>query len=358
MEFDIKPTLESIINQTKLKWIFVGGKGGVGKTTTSSSIAIQLALKYPEDHFLLISTDPAHNLSDAFCQKFGKDARPVNEIPNLSCMEIDPEAAMNDLQQQALEFNNDSNNPFKSIMNDMTSSIPGIDEALSFMEILKQIENQKLMSSEEDKPDEHEQKESKKVKVFRTIIFDTAPTGHTLRFLQLPATLLKFFTRFQSMSKKFGAVLSSLSDGDIGDLFDKLDHLQSSVQKVRKQFKDPELTTFVCVCISEFLSLYETERMVQELMYNEMDVNSIVVNQLVFAEGDKDTCKRCASRWKMQKKYLDQMQDLYDEFHLVKMPLLFNEVRGVENLKKFSNFLVTPFDPSKDFESLNIKDVL
>ncbi|KAI3403924.1 GET3 [Candida oxycetoniae] len=340
MDFELEPTLRSLIQQDTLKWIFVGGKGGVGKTTTSSSIAVQLALQHPESEFLLISTDPAHNLSDAFCQKFGKDARRVEGLSNLSCMEIDPEAAMTDLQQQTQQFNNDPNDPLKNIMNEMTGSIPGIDEALSFMEVLKHIKNQKV--SENDNKDRIS---------YRTIIFDTAPTGHTLRFLQLPSTLQKLLGKFQQLSGKLGPMMSMLGGGAAGgqqDMFEKLNEVQKNVAEVNEQFTDPDVTTFVCVCISEFLSLYETERMIQELMSYKMDVNSIVVNQLLFADNDENPCQRCVSRWKMQKKYLDQMAELYEDYHLVKMPLLGTEIRGVENLKKFSKFLMVPYDPVKD----------
>lgn len=334
MDYDLEPTLEGIIAQDSLKWIFVGGKGGVGKTTTSSSVAVQLALAHPNDQFLLISTDPAHNLSDAFCQKFGKEAIKVNGLDNLQCMEIDPEAAMTDLQNQAQQFNNDPNDPLKSMMNDMTGSIPGIDEALSFMEVLKHIKNQRS--------------EKEGTISYRTIIFDTAPTGHTLRFLQLPTTLEKLLLKFKDLSGKFGPMLSMLGGGanQQQDIFEKLNEIQANVAEVNEQFTNPDLTTFVCVCISEFLSLYETERMIQELMSYNMDVNSIVVNQLLFAE--EDDCKRCQSRWKMQKKYLDQMAELYEDYHLVKMPLLGSEIRGVPNLKKFSQFLLKPYDPAKD----------
>lgn len=340
MDFQVESNLQSLIKSTTHKWIFVGGKGGVGKTTSSCSIAIQMALEQPTKQFLLISTDPAHNLSDAFGEKFGKDARKVTGMNNLSCMEIDPNAALKDMNDMAVSRGNDGDDGLSDLLQggalaDLTGSIPGIDEALSFMEVMKHIKRQ-----EED---------SENGENFDTVIFDTAPTGHTLRFLQLPTTLSKLLEKFGEITGKLGPMLNQFMGAGNVDISAKLNELKANVETIRQQFTDPDLTTFVCVCISEFLSLYETERLIQELISYDMDVNSIIVNQLLFAEFDKEhNCKRCQSRWKMQKKYLGQIDELYEDFHIVKMPLCAGEIRGLSNLTKFSQFLKNEYDPDVD----------
>jgi len=315
----MEPTLQSILDQKTLRWIFVGGKGGVGKTTTSCSLAIQLA-KHRKS-VLLISTDPAHNLSDAFNQKFGKDARLVSGFDNLSAMEIDPNGSIQDLLAQGGESAEEAMaglGGMGNMMQDLAFSIPGVDEAMSFAEVLKQV---KSLS-------------------YEVIIFDTAPTGHTLRFLQFPTVMEKALAKISQLSRQFGPMLNGLlgSGGrlpngqNMDELIEKMETLRSTISEVNDQFKNPDMTTFVCVCISEFLSLYETERMIQELSSYEIDTHAIVVNQLLFPKKD-NPCEQCNARRKMQKKYLDQIGELYEDFNVVKMPLLTEEVRGKERLE-------------------------
>lgn len=150
MEDEFAPTLQNLIDTKTLKWIFVGGKGGVGKTTTSSSIAVEMSKH--RTNVLIISTDPAHNLSDAFDQKFSAEPTQVTGFENLFGMEIDPNAKTNEGPLSGLGaltggggtgmegLQDDQQSEGKSFLNEIMGSIPGIDEATSFGSIMKGLD--------------------------------------------------------------------------------------------------------------------------------------------------------------------------------------------------------------------------
>ncbi|GFS39950.1 P-loop containing nucleoside triphosphate hydrolases superfamily protein [Actinidia rufa] len=143
------------------------------------------------------------------------------------------------------------------------------------------------------------------------------------------------------MTRLFGVDDGFSEDAILG----RLEGMKDVIEQVNKQFKDPDLTTFVCVCIPEFLSLYETERLVQELTKFEIDTHNILINQVLFDE-DAVESKLLKARMRMQQKYLDQFYMLYDDFHITKLPLLPEEVCGVEALKSFSCHFISPYQPS------------
>jgi arsenite-transporting ATPase len=310
------PSLQNLAETKSLEWIFVGGKGGVGKTTTSCSIAVLLA-KHREN-VLIVSTDPAHNLSDAFSQQFTSVPTQVNGISNLFAMEIDPTVNLGD--QDALD--DDS----LSFTAELGSAMPGIDEAMSFATLMEQVQNMN----------------------YSTIVFDTAPTGHTLRLLSFPAALEKAFDKLMTLKQKFGGMFSQVqnmmqnnSDIDSSQLSEeklmgKFEKLRSNITKVSEKFRDGDKTTFVCVAIPEFLSLFETERLIQELSKTGIDSCNVVVNQVLFPEEGSE-CKKCNARVKMQRKYINQIFELYDDFHITLMPLLDEEIRGIPDLENFGN---------------------
>ncbi|KAK4805017.1 hypothetical protein SAY86_004834 [Trapa natans] len=321
-------TVQNVLDQDTLKWVFVGGKGGVGKTTCSSVLAIALARV--RTSVLIISTDPAHNLSDAFQQRFTKTPTLVNGFTNLYAMEVDPTVEHEDMGGPER---------MDSLISELANAIPGIDEAMSFAEMLK-------LTQTVD---------------YSVIVFDTAPTGHTLRLLQFPSTLEKGLAKMMALKNRFGGLLTQVTrlfgvDDEFGEdaLLGRMEGMKDVIEQVNTQFRDPDLTTFVCVCIPEFLSLYETERLVQELTKFDIDTHNIIINQVLFNEEDSES-KLLKARMKMQQKYLDQFYMLYDDFHITKLPLLPEEVTGVEALKAFSRHFLTPYQPSSSIST--VKDL-
>jgi arsenite-transporting ATPase len=326
--------------------------GGVGKTTTSCCLAVQLAKVRP--NVLVVSTDPAHNLSDAFGQKFGREPMKVNGFDNLFCMEVDSSGDQEweqiEAQQQAQGVAPDGlESGVGSIMKDLMTSVPGIDEAMAFAELMKMVQDMN----------------------YSTIVFDTAPTGHTLRLLSFPKTmesaigkLLDLKNRFQGLITQVTSFMGAGGAEGIESMIQKLEQLKLLIDQVHNQIRDPEKTTFVCVCIPEFLSIYETERLVQELSKSEIDTHNVVVNQVLFPDKDaedlvdwykdakgklpmeaQDLIGKTIARKRMQDRYISQIFELYEDFHVTLMPLLDNEVRGVASLDSFSKLLLSPDQP-------------
>jgi arsenite-transporting ATPase len=278
------------------KWIFVGGKGGVGKTTTACSIAITLTRT--RRRVLLVSTDPASNIGDTFQQHFSSEPMAVDGFERLWAMEYSSQFEGGTAEMQ-------------SAMN-----LPGVDELQALSSLFDSI----------DKDD------------FDIVVFDTAPTGHTMRLLQLPSSCQSVFGSLGLFGGAIGNLLSSFMGGAMADQGPRAQDFQRLLLNADKRLKDPMECTFVCVLLPEFLPLYETERLIEFLNEKEFETHVLVVNQVIL-ERKPNNCRFCQKRFAMQQQYLHDVHEMFDDFRIVEVPVLENEVKGEVAIRQFADLL-------------------
>ncbi len=317
-----------------LKIMMFGGKGGVGKTSCAASAAIWAA-----EHgrnTLIISTDPAHSLGDSLGVELPPGIpTPIEGIENLTALEINPKANIaeyrgltdiNPLEEMGMEDMAEGM-PLLGDLEDLTSmNPPGIDEALAFAKILEFIET------------EHE---------YDLIIFDTAPTGHTLRFLGLPETLSGWIGKLIKMRMRIGQMFGALKrmftreEKKTDNSLEVLERLNQSILKAREDLTNPIKNSFIIVMIPEEMAILETGRLLNELTKYEIPVSNIVVNQLY--QDTAELCDFCKGRREMQQKNLSKIKKVFqDRLNkiLIEIPLFKEEIREYDKLKEMGEFLI------------------
>jgi len=302
-------------------FLFFGGKGGVGKTTMAAATAIHAAdLGH---RTLIVSTDPAHSVSDSLDQQIGgEDYVKVDNVENLWAIELSTDKAMQSYSDMISQ--QDPTGALTGLLgeDDVSSfSPPGADETVAFIQLLEFIQNPE----------------------YDLVIFDTAPTGHTLKLLQLPELTQSWLFRLIKMRRKLGGLLSGFktlfasgSDLDEQDAFDKLEELRDQVEVARKHLMNADETEFVAVTIPTVMAIWETERLVRALFDVAFPIKQILINQV---QPENSNCNYCSNRYANQQKDLEKIKDLYAEFELTEIPAFEWEIRGIERLRELGSLL-------------------
>ena len=251
----------------------------MGKTTAAASAALALAESDPARRVLVFSTDPAHSLSDSFDEEVGALKRGVAGVGNLDAIEIDPAARFEELKERYRRWTDELFDSLtggtrwevkfdREAMREMVSlAPPGIDEIAA-------------LSAVSDLIDED---------AYQTIVLDTAPTGHLLRFLELPEVALSWVRTFIKLMLKYKGLVR------YGGVAEELVALSKSIKRVSALLADSGECEFVGVAIPETMSLEETARLAESLGRLGVPLRRLLVNNVVSEEATRG-CDFCAAR--------------------------------------------------------------
>lgn len=305
-----------LLDNPALRLILFGGKGGCGKTTSAGAASITLARQRPGEKVLLASTDPAHSLGDSFGRKVGGELTQVAELQNLWLLEMDARKLFEDfkgrnaevikkLAERGTYFEKEDIESFFFL------SLPGLDEVMAVIELARTLKRGE----------------------FDLIILDTAPTGHTLRLLALPAQMKKWVEVFDLMQEKHRFLQMRFGGRRVKDEGDEfLETLADDLNRVESLFKDGSMVEFIPVTIPEPAAIDETGRLLVSLRDYGIPVRSIIVNRVI----ENDECPYCSSRKKDIDVRLKEIEENFAGYNLMLAPLFPHEIQGLESLSEFA----------------------
>ena len=334
--------------------LLFGGKGGVGKTTTSSATAVWLAdagLKV-----LLVSSDPAHSTSDSLDVELGPVPVEVEGVPGLFGLEMDPEAKLSNLLPKVGEAMSNMSTKgmgglgglgmmldpsakeeldgMKSEVKTADMILPGLDEALAFDELLKHMENP----------------------TWDVVVFDTAPTGHTLRFLSLPELIEAWSGRLLRLMRVSGGLRSMLFGRKESEAMkEELERFRRRVLHVRRVLSDPATSSFTLVTIPERMGINETMRAYDSLVEYKLPIGGCLVNRITPAFDHPYLQKR-------REQELARIEELTEQLagvNVGQLELAETEIVGLEALRHVGHLLYgEPATLSKSIGPHKIGEVL
>ncbi|HWR26622.1 MAG TPA: ArsA family ATPase [candidate division Zixibacteria bacterium] len=303
----------------KTKYIFFGGKGGVGKTVMASATAIHLAMAGKRT--LLCSTNPVHSLSSCFGQQFmGKGETPVSEVSNLHALEIETAATVEKYRENTrgkiLDFLKYADIPIDPTpFVDAATTNPAFEESAMFDNVVDVILANK----------------------YDCYVFDTAPVAHTYRLLGMSRMydmwLCKMIkSREETMSLKrslsFKKDKKEVKDTMIRGLLES----RQKTGEIRKLLTTPELTAFYFVTLPLALPISVVERFIYWVRAFQIPVGGVIVNQVMPLSDSRSSF--VVNKQAEQKRYLELVDKKFGELVAARIPMFDGEIRGVEMLKK------------------------
>lgn len=282
------------------KYLFFTGKGGVGKTSTACATAITLADK--GKRIMLISTDPASNLQDVFNTELNNKGVEIKDVPNLVVANFDPEEAAKEYRESVV-------GSFRGKLPEVV--IKSMEEQLSGSCTVEIAAFNEFSNFITDDKVQHE---------FDHIIFDTAPTGHTLRMLQLPSA----WSNFIADSKHGASCLGQLSG---------LESRKEVYKNAVKTLANKDMTTLVLISRPENSPLKEAERASKELQDLGVNNQILVINGVLQTHDDKLS----TALYEKQQRALEEMPEYLKELQTFEIPLRPYNITGLENVRAFLN---------------------
>jgi len=302
-----------------LRFIFFGGKGGVRKTTSAVASALYLAEQNPNKKILLVSTDPAHSVGDSLDQQIGDRVVPVQGIANLFAREADAERLLVDFKRQYRESIDEIFKSFLSgggvkvefdqeVMERLPNlSPPGIDEVMALIEVMELMEGQE----------------------FDIFVLDNAPTGHLLRFLEMPDIARDWLGAAMKVLLKYRGMVRL---GAVAGLVMKY---SKQVRKLQKQLLDADGTEIIIVTIPEEMGVVKMKRLLQALSRFKIACRQIVINMVT----PPNDCSFCSMKRDEEQRYVREVIAQYPDYRVGCVPRLPHPIRGLKKLLEFRQIL-------------------
>lgn len=299
-----------------MRIILFTGKGGVGKTTLSAATALRAAQSGIKT--LILSTDPAHSLSDALDRELTPEPQEI--APNLYAQEVDVYYSMKkhwenvrQLMLAVFRFQGVEN-----VVAEELSALPGMEEASAFLWLEEYYE----------------------AKEYDLIVIDSAPTGETLSLLSLPQVtqswVMKAFPGQRFAMKGFGTMVRSMTGIPLDRGMDELEQLFDKLERIQKVMQDPDISSIRVVLNPERMVIKEGKRAMTYLQLYGYNVDAVLVNRIFPESAGKGGFAQYLER---QADYLDEIEETFAPLPIFRLPHQGQEVFGMELLQQIGESL-------------------